>query len=181
MSDMSRRLRLALLALALACLAAVSGCAGPMRRLRAAQIQDGKPESPLSTAEIAERVTKLIALHNEERVKEKRNTLEVSPKLTKAAQRHADDMAKRKKMGHEGSDGTAPADRITDEGYRYRRIGENVAYGRWTPEGLMHGWLESPPHKRNILGSYSQIGAACAIAEDGTVYWCVTFGLPLRP
>ncbi len=90
-------------------------------------------------------------------------------------------MAKRKKMGHEGSDGSAPADRITDEGYRYRRVGENVAYGRWTPEGLMHGWLESPPHKKNILGSYSQIGAACAIAEDGTAYWCVTFGLPLRP
>jgi uncharacterized protein YkwD len=181
MSDMTGPMRPALLALAAVCLTSGLACSGPPRRLRAAHIQDGKPESPLSSAEIAERVTKLVALHNEERAKEKRNSLEVSPKLTKATQRHADDMAKRKKMGHEGSDGSAPAERITDEGYRYRRVGENVAYGRWTPEGLMHGWLESPPHKRNILGSYSQIGAACAIAEDGTAYWCVTFGLPLRP
>jgi hypothetical protein len=30
------------------------------------------------------------------------------------------------------------------------------------------------------LGSFSQIGAARAIAQDGTPSWCVTFGLPGR-
>jgi uncharacterized protein YkwD len=45
---------------------------------------------------------------------------------------------------------------------------------------LMKGWMESPHHKRNILGSYSQIGVACAIDVDGKRYWCVTFGLPAR-
>ncbi len=45
---------------------------------------------------------------------------------------------------------------------------------------LMKGWMESPPHKRNILGSFSQIGVAYATAEDGKRYWCVTFGLPAR-
>jgi uncharacterized protein YkwD len=44
----------------------------------------------------------------------------------------------------------------------------------------MKGWMDSPPHKRNILGSFSQIGVACATAEDGKRYWCVTFGLPAR-
>jgi uncharacterized protein YkwD len=156
-------------------------CSGPPRRVRADDSPpDTKPEPPPSPADIAERVAKVVVLHNEARAKEKLNSLEVSPKLTRAAQRHAEDMAKRKEMGHEGSDGSMPADRIKDAGYTYRRSGENVAYGRYTPEKLMQGWMESPPHRKNILGSYSQIGAACAIAEDGRSYWCVTFGLPLR-
>jgi uncharacterized protein YkwD len=41
--------------------------------------------------------------------------------------------------------------------------------------------MKSPPHKRNILGNFSEIGAACATASDGTLYWCVSFGLPARP
>jgi uncharacterized protein YkwD len=138
-------------------------------------------DEALSPEEIAKLIAKVVALHNQERAKEKLNTLEISPKLTKAAQRHADDMARRKEMGHKGSDGSAPADRITDAGYRWRRVGENVAFGRWTPEQLLKGWMESPVHKKNILGSYSQIGVACATAEDGRIYWCVTFGLPIRP
>jgi uncharacterized protein YkwD len=166
-----------LLALAVAVSLTSAACTGPPRRVRA---DDLPPEAPPSAKEIAERVTKVVALHNEARAKEKLNSLEVSPRLTKAAQRHADDMAKRREMSHKGSDGTMPGERIKDAGYIYRRSGENVAYGRWTPERLMEGWMGSPPHKKNILGSYSQIGAACAIAEDGRSYWCVTFGLPLR-
>lgn len=166
-----------LLALAVAVSLAPAACSGPPRRARA---DDLPPEPPPSAKEIAERVSKVVALHNEARAKEKLNSLEVSPKLTKAAQRHADDMARRGEMSHKGSDGTMPADRIKAAGYNYRRSGENVAYGRWTTDRLMQGWMDSPPHKKNILGSYSQIGVACAIAEDGRSYWCVTFGLPLR-
>jgi uncharacterized protein YkwD len=41
----------------------------------------------------------------------------------------------------------------------------------------MKGWMNSPHHKQNILGSYSQIGVVCAIGESEKRYWCVTFGL----
>jgi uncharacterized protein YkwD len=44
----------------------------------------------------------------------------------------------------------------------------------------MKGWMNSPTHKANILGSFTQIGAAYATASDGTPFWCVTFGLPAR-
>jgi uncharacterized protein YkwD len=40
--------------------------------------------------------------------------------------------------------------------------------------------MDSLHHKQNILGSFSQIGVACAIDEDGKRYWCVTFGLRAR-
>lgn len=182
MPDMKRSLRLPIGALVASAMLGLAACSGPPTRLRAdTRLQDPDRESPPTADEIAGQLTKVIGIHNELRAKEKLNSLEISPKLTKAARRHADDMAKHKKMGHKGSDDTAPADRITDAGYKYRRVGENVAFGRWTPDRLMKGWMDSTPHRKNILGSYSQIGAACAIAEDGNIYWCITFGLPIRP
>lgn len=181
MLDMDRPSRLIALGLVATATLGPAACSGPPRRLRADDRPgDGRVEPAPTAGEIAERVAKVVGLHNEERAKEKLNSLEVSPKLTKAAQRHADDMAKRKQMGHKGSDGSSPFDRIKATGYRYRRAGENVAFGRFSTERLMKGWMDSPGHRKNILGSYSQIGVACAIAEDGTSYWCATFGIPLR-
>ena len=57
-----------------------------------------------------------------------------------------------------GSDGSTPDRSDQGQGYRYRRAGENVAAGRFSVERLMKGWMDSPPHKRNILGGFSQIG-----------------------
>jgi uncharacterized protein YkwD len=130
--------------------------------------------------ESAERISKVLKLHNAERARAKLHSLEVNPRLQKAAERHARDMAAHRKMSHIGSDDSKPLDRVKDAGYDYRRTGENIAFGRFTPDQLMEGWMESATHKRNILGSFSQIGVACATAEDGMTYWCVTFGLPMR-
>jgi uncharacterized protein YkwD len=124
--------------------------------------------------------TEVVKAHNRIRGEAKRPALVISSKLQAAAERHARDMAAHRKMAHKGSDGSTLFDRITSEGYDYRRAGENIASGRFTIDGLMKGWMDSPPHKRNILGSFSQIGVAYATAEDGKRYWCVTFGFPAR-
>ncbi len=125
-------------------------------------------------------VEAVIRAHNRIRADAKLPALAVSRKLQAAAMLHAKDMAARKQMTHTGKDGKSAFDRITAEGYRYRRAGENIAAGRFSVDRLMKGWMESPHHKRNILGSFSQIGVAYATAEDGKRYWCVTFGLPMR-
>jgi len=122
----------------------------------------------------------VVKAHNRVRADAKLPALAVSNKLQEAARLHAQDMAAHDKMTHKGSDGSSSIDRITAQGYSYRRAGENVAAGRFTIDGLMKGWMDSPPHKRNILGSFSQIGVAYATAENGKRYWCVTFGLPAR-
>ena len=122
----------------------------------------------------------VVKAHNRIRAEMKLPALEVSTRLTAAAQKHAKDMAAHGKMTHRGSDGSSAMKRILAKGYNYRRAGENVASGNFAVEGLMKGWMGSAPHKRNILGSFSQIGVACAIGEDGKRYWCVTFGLPAR-
>jgi len=157
------------------------GCVSAEARPRSATFQQSRPETDepdkldLDLETIRER---LLSLHNEARVDEKLKKLEVSPKLREAAQKHAEEMAERGEMTHEGKDGSTPAERIKAEGYRYRRCGENIAFGRFSPQSVMDGWLDSPPHKKNILGSFSQIGIGYAKAKNGASYWCVTFGLP---
>jgi uncharacterized protein YkwD len=174
---MKRPLTAVIFALGLSLLA----CFGPSRRLGADDRQTpprGSDTQP--DREDAERIVRVLKLHNAERARAKLHSLEVNPRLQKAAERHARDMAAHRKMSHVGSDDSKPLDRIKDAGYDYRRTGENIAFGRFTPEQLMEGWMESATHKRNIVGSFSQIGVACATAEDGMTYWCVTFGLPMR-
>ena len=164
--------------------AIVAGCAAldpwPPRGAAVPQPDVGVPKDPARALDLAKVIEELIVLHNRSRAEGKLASLSASKKLQSAAEGHASDMAARHKMTHTGSDGSTPSSRISASGYRIKRCGENIACGLTTPEEVMKGWMKSPPHKANILGNFSQIGAGCAIAEDGTPFWCVTFGLPAR-
>ncbi len=122
----------------------------------------------------------LLKAHNAERAKAKLTKLVLNTRLTASAEQHAKDMADRETMDHKGGDGSTPFDRIKGQGYNYRRAAENIAFGQFSVEVLMDGWMNSPPHKKNILGRFSQIGMAYATSKNGTPYWCVNFGTPLR-
>ena len=123
-------------------------------------------------------VTKLIAAHNKERIKEKLPPLTLDAKLEAAAVGHARDMAEHEEMSHNGSDGSTPAERVERAGYVYRRTGENVAWGQPDIATVMRGWMDSPPHKENILGDFTEIGVARATSAGGAYYWSVSFGRP---
>jgi uncharacterized protein YkwD len=150
-------------------------CAGYYHRLAATSSHSDLDEFDPKTA-----CGEVLEAHNRLRAEAKLPRLVVSAKLEAAAERHARDMAAQGKMTHRGSDHSDPIDRIKATGYQYRRAGENIAAGRFNIERLMKGWMDSPHHKRNILGSFSQIGVAYATAVDGKRYWCVNFGLPAR-
>jgi uncharacterized protein YkwD len=130
------------------------------------------PESQLSP-EMGE----LIAAHNRERAAANLSPLSGNPKLEAAARRHARDMADHDMMSHEGSDGSKPQDRIERAGYHGRKSGENVAEGQRTVAEVMRAWMNSPHHRENILGDFSEIGVAREDSDEGTPYWCVNFGL----
>jgi uncharacterized protein YkwD len=137
------------------------------------------PEPGQSDSQSGKVIAALIELHNRERAKEGLPPLKPNPQLEQAARRHARDMAARDKMSHTGGDGSSPTDRIKAAGYHFRTLGENVAEGQRTPEEAVKVWMNSPPHRKNILGEFSEIGAAVAESEDGKPYWCVDFGLPM--
>ena len=53
-------------------------------------------------------------------------------RLGDAASGHSADMAENNFLSHTGSDGLSPADRATNAGYNYARIGENIGGGQST-------------------------------------------------
>jgi uncharacterized protein YkwD len=120
----------------------------------------------------------LLDAHNEIRAESKLPPLTINPKLESAAKVHARDMAEHEKMSHDGSDGSTPGTRITKQEYRYRACGENVARGQENVRQVMRTWFDSPPHKKNILGDFTEMGGAFAKSADGQLFWCVDFGRP---
>jgi len=139
-----------------------------------------KAQFPHTTnaAEVNFILTDLVDVHNQERIQAGLSPLKIAPKLTEAALLHANDMVQREKLTHRGSNGTTPAQRVKQQGYLYRKIGENVAYGHPTAALVVQAWMQSLHHRRNILGNFTEIGAARVLSKNGTPYWCVVFGLP---
>ena len=102
--------------------------------------------------------------------------------LGKAALGHSQDMARRVYFDHRESDGSDAGARVLRLGYRWSRVGENIASGLGTPEEAVAGWIGSPGHCANLMNpNYTQMGAAYAVntaSETGTLYWTQVFATP---
>ena len=94
-------------------------------------------------------------------------------KLDVAAQKHSVWQDETQTMTHDGRGGTNAGQRITAEGYTWRTWGENVAYGYSTADAVMAAWMNSPPHKANILNcNFKQIGMGL---QGSRYYWTQDF------
>src|SRR6185369_16810623 len=65
-------------------------------------------------------------------------------KLSAAARKHSLDMATRRYFSHDTPEGVSMADRITDEGFRWSMVGENIAEGQRDANAVMTAWMNSP-------------------------------------
>jgi uncharacterized protein YkwD len=61
--------------------------------------------------------------------------------------------------------------------------GENIAFGTGSfasPRAIFRAWIGSPGHRRNILGSYDDLGVGLEVGtfdgEDGVHVWTQHFG-----
>jgi uncharacterized protein YkwD len=99
--------------------------------------------------------------------------------LDAAAASHARDMALHGRLTHEGSDDSAPADRVTRAGYAWRAVGENVAAGQSSAQEAVASWLSSPGHCANIMNAdYTEMGVAFAsnAKMDFGTFWVQVLG-----
>lgn len=127
---------------------------------------------------------KVLELVNEARRGEGEPPLKLNEHLCTAAMGHAEDMGNKDFFSHSGSEDTSAVDRAIAAGYGSRAVGENIAAGQCTPEDVVKGWLDSPGHKKNIMGDYQHMGIALyyiPLGQDkGKVnynwYWCQLFG-----
>lgn len=103
--------------------------------------------------------------------------------LDRAAQAKVNDMFTQQYFEHVGPDGRGPATWVDDAGYRYIRVGENLALGNFSSDAaLVQAWMDSPGHRANILHTgYSEIGIAVGRGNfEGQSTWLAvqTFALP---
>ena len=111
-----------------------------------------------------------LCVLNAERARHHLRPLRLNRRLSRAAQRHSRAMAQRKFFSHTSLGGASFVDRIRSTGYlsgaRSWAVGENIAYGsgsRSTPRSIGSAWMNSPPHRSNILSSsYRAIGIGIA-------------------
>jgi len=119
--------------------------------------------------------TQMLCLVNKERSKNGLQPLGLDSKLTQAAQQHSNDQARRRTMSHDGGDGSTPGQRVTRAGFKWKAVAENVAYGYKDEQECMKQWMNSPGHRKNILGSYEMFGSAVALTGS-TPYYTQNFG-----
>lgn len=86
-----------------------------------------------------------------------------NPILARAAQMKAEDMARRGYFSHNDPNGEAPWEWFVRAGYDFLYAGENLAVNYVDSEDVVHAWMKSETHKKNILNAkFSQIGVGVA-------------------
>ena len=82
----------------------------------------------------------------------------LTSQLNNSAQAKAQNMADNNYWAHVAPDGTQPWYFFEAAGYNYSAAAENLAYGFDSSFAVNQGWMNSPGHKANILGDYTEVG-----------------------
>ncbi len=104
----------------------------------------------------------IIEATNVQRAQRNLQKLKTDPILNTLAQKRVTDMFKRQYFAHENPDGKKVGDNAKEEGYFYRVIGENLAFGDFeNNQDVVNAWMASLGHRANILDTrFSRIGLA---------------------
>lgn len=104
-----------------------------------------------------------------------------NPRLFSAAARHAKDMAAHNYFSHTSLDGRVLTQRVIAEGYAWTAVGENLAVGEPTVEGVISGWLSSPGHCSNLMSrDFVDVGVGCVLQplRPPVPYWVLVLARP---
>lgn len=152
--------------------------------LRCGYCLSAEPEhgpAPQSDA-IHQMETQIISEVNAVRQKHDRPKLTENPTLRAIARDYSRQMLRREFFSHTGPSGSTVADRVQAAGLSFRRVGENLAMTENVDrpaEDLVADWMESPPHRKNILeGKYTQTGVGVWKEKD-LYYFTQIFLRPL--
>lgn len=144
--------------------------------MRTAEWRQAKPLENL------ERVRALaLETVNAVRIEQGRTPIRQNSQLDLAAQRHAEDMLRRAYYDHISPEGDRPSDRARAAEYaRARSISENIAKGPFEPDEVVHRWMNSSGHRRNILRrGVTEMGFGVAFGENENgfeILWVQLFG-----
>lgn len=100
--------------------------------------------------------------------------------LGQAARRHANDMHANDFFAHTGSDGSTIGTRVSDTGYRYSWVGENIAWGQQSEAAALDAWQRSTTgHKENNENPRHEHFALAKAGSGQNTYWVLVLADPL--
>ena len=118
-------------------------------------------------------VDEVIRLVNVERNKVGLRSLSKEIQLCKAANVRAGEIVTL--FAHTRPNGKDCFSVLSEYNINYRTAGENIAWGQTSPQQVVDGWMNSPGHRANILGSgFEKIGVG-VVEEGGRYYWAQMF------
>ena len=120
----------------------------------------------------------LFDLTNAARVRHGRSILHWDDKIAETARKHSVDMAINDYFSHDNLQGLSPFDRMKEDDIKFRRAGENLAYGQSSSIFAHEGLMNSKGHRDNILiKEYSHLGIGVAFNEKSQPYYTENFFL----
>ena len=109
---------------------------------------------------------KVLTLINKERKKKKLSQLKMTQGLLSVANRRTAEISLC--YAHSRPNGEKNPFKM----YKWKHyVGENIALNQQTPEQVVKCWMNSPPHKKNILNKkFNSVGIGC-FKVNGYIYW----------
>jgi uncharacterized protein YkwD len=125
-------------------------------------------EQPINVSLVEQQIFNLT---NIERVNNKLRPFNWSNAVAAVARAHSVDMRDRNFFAHVNPDGIDPFQRMRIGGIKYNGAAENIARGGRSAEQLVQGWMNSPPHRANILNpKLGTLGVGVAETSTHTLY-----------
>ena len=117
----------------------------------------------------------MIDLINSTRTKYKLGTLKFSEQATESSRKHSKDMLEKNYFDHTSKENESPFDRMKKEGITYITAGENIASGQFSSIFAHEALMNSPGHRKNILGNYKYIGVGVEFGGKYKIYYTENF------
>ena len=109
------------------------------------------------------------------------NPLELSTGMSQAAEDHVKDQGNSGQLGHTGSDGSKPSERMSRYGEWKRQLAENISYGPDTGKQVIMSLIVDDGvynrgHRKNIMSPLYQVtGIACGDHAQYEVMCVINF------
>jgi len=135
----------------------------------------------IETSDEQELARQILTLVNIERAKVGVDPLTWNDSLGRAAQDYSCIMAFDDFFAHfDPNTGDGPAERVTDAGYEFFGVGENLAAGQTSAAEAVEDWMNSPGHRENLLSAeWRETGIGVHRGGSMRFYWVQEFGKPL--
>lgn len=130
---------------------------------------------PSATGDV-ETAEEVIDDSNSARTRQGLQLIAANEAMNRAAMQYARELAQRHTISHFSTTPGRedPAKRLTDAGIKWMAVAENLALMSPRPgiaPQVIQGWLNSPPHRENLLNPIYRItGAGVARDEQGNYY-----------